>query len=160
MNPPQNARERLGHCGIHKGHMRRNLQHILAHNAAGDADVFGISTVVEEQILAKIAAFLAAEKTYAARRGVRRHHTRAYRQILSSLRADLLYDSGEFVSKNGRRRDHPRMIATLPDLEIGAASQRDLYPHQRLVRRQSRNIDLLDLQVFTAVEHGGGHVPA
>ena len=62
------------------------------------------------------------------------------------------------MAEHRRRRDHARVIAALPDLQIGAAGERDLYAHQRFVGRQARDIDALDLQILAAVEHGGGHV--
>ena len=160
MDSAQNAGQRFDHGRIDEGDMRRNLQHILAHDAPGDADVFGICAVIEKQILAQIAAFLAAKETDAAGRRVRGHYARAHSPILGSFRAHLLDHSGEFMAENRGRSDHSRMITALPNLEIGAASERHFNPHQHFVRRQGGNIDLFDFQVLAAIEHRGGHMPA
>ena len=160
MDSAQNARQGFNHCRIDKGNMRRNLLHILAHNAPGDADVFGICAVIEKQILAQIAAFLAAKETDAAGGRVRGHYARADSPILGSFRADLLDHSGEFMAENRRRGDHSRMVTAFPNLEIGAASEGHFNPHQNFVRCQGGNIDLFDFQVLAAIEHRGGHMPA
>src|SRR4029077_8334967 len=121
VNAPQHTRERLRHSSIHKRHVGRNLQHVLADDTAWDANVLGISAVVEEQILAEVAVLPAAKKAYAARRGVRRHNTRTQRQAVGKLRTHLLHHSGKLMSEDRRRRDHARMVTALPDLEVGSA---------------------------------------
>jgi len=52
------------------------------------------------------------------------------------------------------------VIAALPDLEVGAAGERDLYADQGFVRRQARDVDILDAQILAAIEDGSGHVAA
>jgi hypothetical protein len=74
------------------------------------------------------------------------------------IRANLFDDSGQLVAKDGRRSNHAGVIAALPDLEVGSASERDFHAHQRLVRRQPRNADTFDLQILAAVQYSGDHL--
>ena len=106
----------------------------------------------------EIGAILAAKQANAAGAefdGTTRAPTRS---VSGYFRAQSLDNSGQFVAEHRRRRDHARVVAALPDLEIGAAGERHLHANQRLVRRQARNIDAFDLQILAAVENGGGHV--
>ena len=83
--------------------MLRNHQHILADDSPGNADIFGIGAVVEQQILAQIALPLAAEQAHVARRGIRRNHARADFQAAIYIRAQRFDDAGEFVPEYSRR---------------------------------------------------------
>ena len=40
---------------------------------------------------------------------------------------DFFDHAGQFVSKQGRRDDHARVISTLVDLQVGSAGQSDLH---------------------------------
>ncbi len=84
LDAAQNAGQRLDHGGVEKGDVIGNLQQVLADDAPRDAHVLGVGAVVEEQVLAEIAAILAAKQADAAGSGVGRHDARAHAQRCSA----------------------------------------------------------------------------
>jgi len=52
VNAAEDASERLYHRRIYEGNALRNLQHIFADDSPGNANVFGVGPVVEQQVLA------------------------------------------------------------------------------------------------------------
>src|SRR5882724_2587274 len=56
----QHTRQRLGHGSRFKAHPLRDGEHVQLDDAFGDLDVFGVSTVVEQQVFAKIFLMLGA----------------------------------------------------------------------------------------------------
>ena len=156
MQSAQHAGQRLGHGGVFEADVRRNDQHVGFNDAARDANVFSVGTVVEEEIFAEVLLMLGAVETHLAGRGVEGDDAHAFLEAVDAG-ADLLDDSGQFVAEEGRRDDHAGVIAALVDLEIGAAGQRDLDFDQNLAVTDARNRYFFDLEVFFAVQDGSGH---
>ena len=50
------------------------------------------------------------------------------------------------------------MKSLLPDFEVCAAGQRHFHAHEYFVVGQGGNVDALDFQIFSAVQHGRCHV--
>ncbi len=158
VNSAQDAGQRLDHRRVLKGYMFGNHQHVLANDPSGDADIFGVGSVVKQQILAQIALPLAAEQADVARRGIRRHDARADFQAAIYIRTQRFDDSRKFMPEYSRRDNHSRVVSPLPDFQIGAASQSHLYADQRLIRRELGDIHAFDLQILTAIQNRSGHV--
>ena len=156
MQPAQHAGQRLGHGRVFVGNVRRNGEHVAFHDPPRYTDVLRIGAVVEEQVLAKIFLVLGAEETHAAGRGVQSHHAHSFAETAHS-RADLLDHSRQFVPEQGRRHNHAGVITALVDLQVGAASERDLHFDQDLTFPHAGNGHLLDLYVFLAVQDGSRH---
>ena len=94
----------------------RHLQHIFHNDARGNAHVFGVRSIVEEQIVAEIFLPAAAMVAPQARRGIGRYDTHA--QAPARIRA-LTRDgdfTDHFVTKDRGRLNHFRVIAALPNL--------------------------------------------
>ena len=119
------AGQRLDQRRILIAHMRRESRTCCAATMrAGNADVLGVGAVVEQQILAQIFLAALAEEALAAGRRIGRHHALARRgNFVTSLahRDDV---AGQFVPEQGRRHDHPRVVAAAKDLDVGAAGER------------------------------------
>src|ERR1035441_5283819 len=68
------------------------------------------------------------------------------------------YIAGQLVPKHGRGHNHPGVISTAKDLDIGAARQRHLHSYEDVSAIDYRNGYRLHLQVFFAIKHGSHHV--
>jgi len=66
LDAAQHAGQWFDHGGIEKRNVRRNFQQVLTDDAPRDADIFRVGAIVEEQILAEIAAALTAKQAGAA----------------------------------------------------------------------------------------------
>ena len=98
-----------------------------------------------------------AEKTLVAGGRVGRHHALPNRELRDILahRDDI---AGQLVPEHSRGHDHPGVISTAKDLNIGAARQRHFYSYENVSATNCGNGHRLYLQVFLAVEHGRHHV--
>ena len=152
----ENAGQRLGHRRILKADVGRDDQHVGFNDAAGDADVFGVGSVVEEQIFAEIFLVLGAVEAHLAGGGVEGDDLHALLEAVDAF-ADFLDDSGQFVAKEGGRDDHAGVVAALINLEIGAAGEGDLYFDENLTLLDSRDRYSFNFEIFFAVQDGGGH---
>ena len=139
--------------------MLRDGQHVGVDDAAGNANVFGVSAVVEEQIFAEIFLMLGAVEAGAAGRGVQRDHAHSLAES-ADVGPNFLDHPGQLMPEQRRRHDHARVISPLIDLEVGAAGQSDLHLHQYLTFFQFGDRHLLDFDVLFAIEDGGGHLSA
>jgi hypothetical protein len=92
-----------------------------------------------------------------AGRGVGRHHALPDRKPFDIL-AYRDYIAGQLVPEHRRGNDHPGMISTAKDLDVGAAGQRHLHSYENVSAIDCRNGYRLYLQVFLAVKHGSHHV--
>ena len=97
----KSAGQRLGESGVFKGYMFGNDQRVLGNNARGDADEFGISAVVEEEIFTEIFLGALAEVAVTAGSGVDWDDTIADREILDT-RTDFGDFAGDFVAQSQR----------------------------------------------------------
>src|SRR5262249_49023374 len=103
-----------------------NFEHVFADDAAGDANVFGVRAVVEEEVFAKIGLALAAEKALIAGGGIRGDDAHAFADNAVDGAAFFLDGAGELVAEQGRRLNHALVETLLPDFEVGAAGESDL----------------------------------
>ncbi len=71
---------------------------------------------------------------------------------------DFFDHSGQFMSKQRRRDDHARVIATLVDLQVGAAGQGDLHFDQYFPVAYPRDGHFFNLYVLFAIEDGRCHL--
>ena len=120
MQPPQHARQRLGHGRIFKAHVRRHDQHVGFDNAARHPDIFRVGAVVEQQVLAEIALVLGTVETHAARSGIQGHDAHALLEAAHPV-PDLVDGPRQFVAEQGRGHNHAGMVAALIHLQVGAA---------------------------------------
>jgi hypothetical protein len=135
----------------------RHFQHVLHHDAAGNAHVFSVSAIIEQKIFAKIFLPAAAVKTAQARRGVRRNDAQTDSPPgVNSLpyRSDL---SNHFVAEYRGRLDHLGVIATLPNFEVSTIGESKAHAEQNFVSGEWRDIDFFETQVLAPVQHGGHH---
>ena len=136
----------------------RNLEHIFHGDASGNAQIFGVRAIVEEQIFAEI--FLAAAAMVAAQagRGIGGDHAHAD----APASVDALADGGDFadhfVTEDRGRLNHLRVIAALPDFEVGAVSKSETHAEQDFIGGERGHVDFLDAQIFAAVQNGGVHL--
>ena len=61
------------------------------------------------------------------------------------------------MAKQRRRHDHARVIAAAKDLQIGSAGERRAHANDQLAHGGLGNRNLLDADIFAAVEDGGVH---
>ena len=94
----QHTRQRLDQSRILIGHVGRDLVHIPLHDAVGNADVLGVSAVVEEQVLAEVFDPALAVEAFQAGRRVGGHHALSHTPALDLIpdRDDI---TGEFVAE-------------------------------------------------------------
>src|SRR5580704_5078400 len=159
MHSPEHTGQWLDDGCVQKRDRVGNLKHVLADNAARDADVFSVCAVVEQQIFTEIGLALAAEEALIAGSGIGRYHAHALAHDAIDRAALLLDRTGKLVPKQRRRLNHALVKALLPDLQIGAAGERNFHANQHVIGTQPRNIHALDLDVLRPVENGCGHVP-
>jgi hypothetical protein len=126
-------------------------------NPGGDANVFRVCAVVEQQVFAEVLQTAPAEKTLIARRGIRRNDSIANRKLSYTL-AHRDYIAGQFVPEHSGRDDHTGVIAAAENLNIGPARQRYFHPDEDVSAIDCRNGNPLYLQVFLAVKHGSHHL--
>jgi len=94
----------------------------------GTANVFGVGSVVKEEVFAKIFLVLGAVEAHLARGGVEGDDAHAFLEAVDAG-ADFLDDSGQFVTEKGGWDNHAGVVAALVHLEIRAAGQGDLHFH-------------------------------
>ena len=137
--------------------MTGDRQHVGLDDAARDVNVFGVGSVIEQQVFAEIFLVLRAVEAHAARRRVQRDHTHALLESFD-VGPDLFDDPGQFMAEQRRRHNHAGVVAPLIDLQIGTASQGHLHLDQHFPFIQLGNRHLLDFDVLFAVEDRRCHV--
>ena len=152
----EHAGQRLSHGRVFKADVGRNDEHVGFDDAPRDADVFSVSSVVEEQIFAEIFLMLGAVETHLARRGIQRDHLHALLEAVDAL-ADFFNDSCQLVAEERGRDDHAGVVAALIHLQVGTAGERDLNFDQHLALFDARDRHSFNLEIFFAVQDGGGH---
>src|SRR5437879_6639740 len=101
--------------------MARNLQQVLPNDAAWNAHILRVGTVVEQQILTEVLLAAVAVVTRAAWRRICRQHAQARLPLTGHLWPDGDDFAHQLVPEHGRRRDHSRVVAALPDSQAGPA---------------------------------------
>jgi hypothetical protein len=97
-----------------RGKLSGTIKRILGHDARRDADVFGVSAVIEEQVFTKVFLFADAPEASPARRRIQRHHAHA-RFKAAHTGARLMHHACQLMPEERRRRDHPGMVPTAED---------------------------------------------
>src|SRR5262249_31008339 len=108
--------------------------------------------------LAQVGSALPAEEAFIARGGVRGHDSHTRLKPVFRRSANLFDNPGHLMAEDRRRHNHPRVVTLLPNLEIGAASERDLYFDEKVVGTHSWDWYFFDFYVFAAVQYGRHHV--
>ena len=157
MQSTQHAGQRLNHGRFFVADVLGNRQHVQLNDALGNANVFRISAVVEEQVFAKIFLVFGTVEAGLAGRGIQRHHPHAFFEC-PNARADFFDHTRQLVPEQRRRHDHARMISPLVDLEIGAAGQGHLHLDQHFPVPHPRDGYFLNLYVLFTVEDSGRHL--
>ncbi len=112
-----------------------NQQGVLFDDAGGDADVLGVSAVVEEEVFAEILLAVAAEEADVAGSGVEGDDAVAACEWRYSGPTSTTVPAS-FVAEGDGRLQHHGVVAAAIDLEIGAAGEGCADPdHQFAVRR-------------------------
>ena len=103
-----------------------------------DTDVFGVRSVVEQQIFAQIFQASTAVETLQARSRVRGYDALSgmeSRDIASGLN-DV---AGQFMAEDCGGDDHARVVSAPEHFDVGAAGQRGLHSDQNVVFANLRN---------------------
>src|SRR5262249_19637960 len=108
MQSAKHASQGLNHRSFLTTHMSRYGQHVDISGSARDADVFCISSVVDEAVFAKMLVVGRAVKTALAGARVQRNHPRALLEA-AYARPNFFNDAGEFMPEQRRRDNHSRM---------------------------------------------------
>jgi hypothetical protein len=135
------------------------VQRVAGDDFGGDADEFGIGSVVEEEIFAEILLGALAEIALAAGGRVDRDDTVAEFKIHTFFDAFAQFDdsAGELMAEEGGRLDHLGVVAAAEDFEVGAAGEGYGDFEDEFAGVGARDGNLFDADVFLAVEDGGGH---
>ena len=123
---------------------------VLLGDARGNADVLGISTVVEQQIVTEIRLAALTEPACAARRGVRSHHALSQQRTFHHIAC-------YFMTEESRRHDHLGVIAAAEYFDIGAAGKCRAHTDQHVARLKRGYGHPLHFDMLLAMEHGSGH---
>jgi len=143
--------ERLNHCGFFEANMLGNFEQVLANDAVGDTNKFGVGAVIEQQILAETGLGFAAEEADAAGGGIGGNYAHAGTKDWRNCRADSFDDSGKLVAEEGGRLNHAGVIAAAPDFEVSATGESDFHADEDFVDGDGGDGDTLDAKIFTAM---------
>ena len=166
-----NARKGFDERGIAEIGFRFEAQQVFLDEPLGNDNGLGVSAVQKKQIFAEILLLIAAEETFAARRGIGRDHTVAdfpiptldFGLLAPAKRSedgwtlDFTNNTGEFVAEDGGRHDHFGVVTAFEDLQIRAAGERGFDADADFARFERGRRNVLDLNFFLAVENGGFH---
>src|SRR5581483_1915545 len=134
-----------------------NFVCIPLHNPGWNANVFRVSAVVEQEVLAQILDAAPAEKADLARCGICRNDACSYRESGDFI-SSRDYIPSQFVAEYSGRNNHAGMIPALKYLHVGSARERNLDAHKNLSVPDLGNSHRLYLQVFLAIKNGGHHL--
>ena len=157
MQPAQYAGQGFDHGRFFVGDISGNGEHVGFNNAARNANVFGVSAVIEQQVFAEIFLMFGAVEAHLAGRRIQRHYPHALFEAAYTV-PDFFNHSGKFMSEERRRDNHARVIAALVDLKIGTAGQCDLHLDQHFPIANSRDGYSFNLYVLFAIEDSRCHL--
>src|SRR5579883_221764 len=150
------AGKRLGERGVLEGNSVGNMQCVLFDNARRDADVFGVGSVVEDEVIAEVLLSSLAEVALIARGGVERDDAVANLEI-GDASAHFFDGPGQFVAERDGWLEHFGVVAAAVDFKVSAAGERGCDADDDFARPGGRHREFFDAQVFLTVEHGGCH---
>jgi hypothetical protein len=108
--------------------MPGNFIHIPFDNAGWNPDEFSVRAIVEKKIVAKILVSSLAIEAFEARGGVGSDNSLAGTETGDVIaHGDNI--SGQFMSKQRGRNDHPGVVSTNENLDISTTSKCRLYPY-------------------------------
>ena len=146
------AGERFSEGGVFKRSGGGDGEGVFGDDTGGDADVLGVGSVVEEEILAEVLLAVAAEETDVAGCGVESDD--AVADFEGGYSFAGLYDgSGDLVAEGNGRLQHFGVVAATVDFEIGTAGEGRADPEDQFAGGSLRDGNVLQSQVFLAVEH-------
>jgi len=147
--------ERLGQRGVAKARPRFEPDQMFLHQSRRHHDGFGIGPVEKQEIVTEIFLAPLTEEAIAARRRIRDYDAITDAPIPISefglWTSNLADDTCEFVAKDCRRHDHPRVIAAFEHLQVRAARQRRLNIDANFTGFKRAGRDLLNFDLFLAV---------
>lgn len=149
--------QRLGERRMLKGNPVRDQKGVLLNDPCGDANIFCVSAVIEEKVLAKILLPAKAEKTPVARGRVQGNDA-VPRAKICDPGAHLGYGSRHLVSEWDRRFQHHGVITTPVNLQIGSTGKGRSDTYDQFALLCARGRDLLQTQVFLSVEDRRDHL--
>ena len=127
---------------------------------AGMQGELGVGAVPEEQVVAEVLA-AGRGRSAQAPQGAELATTTLVPALDRDAFPDRLHHPRDLVAEHGGRLEHPRVVAPPIDLDVGATGERRLVAEQDLARARDRDREVLDPDVFLAMEdgrpHGGGH---
>lgn len=116
------AGEGFGEGGVLEGDVVGDEEGVFFDDAGGDADVLGVSTVVEEEIVAEVLLVVEAEEAGVAGGGVEGQDAVADREFCDAV-ADFNDGPGELVTEEAVKGEHLGVVAAAIDFEVSAAGE-------------------------------------
>ena len=151
------AGQGFGESGVFEGNAVGNEQSVLLDDTGWDADVFGVGSVVEEEVFAEILLAVAAEETDVAGGRVEGNDPVAFAEVGDAgarLRRPLRRARGQ----RGWAAQHHGVVAAAVDLQVGAAGQGGADANHQFPGRGLGDRHLLQPKVFLAVQDRGRHL--
>jgi len=153
----EDAGEGFDEGGVEIAEMGGDLVHVALYDAGGDADIFSVGAVIEEEVLAEVFEAAAAIEAVEAGGGV------GGDDALADVEAfDVFADgddvAGEFVAEEGRRDDHFGVITAAKDLDVGATGKGGADADKDIAFLDFGNGDLFHAHLFAPVEHSSLHL--
>jgi len=140
----------LGKSGVLEGHVRGHEQRVLLDDTGGDGDVFGVGSVIKEEVVAEILLTAETEIALVAWSRVEGNHPIADPEI-SDAGADFVNNPGEFVSEWHGQGEHTGVIPTTVNLQIGTTGEGGLNANDDFSRTGYRYREALQAHIFAAV---------
>lgn len=156
LDPEEHTGQRFGHRRGAEVETVRNPMEICPHDSFRNHDGFRVGPIEEEQILTQLLLSPLAWSTSSTRGRVRRHHPITGTPI-GNPGPCLDNHPGQLMTEPAGWREHPRVVATAPDLEIRAAGEGCLDPDTDLATFQGNLGDLPDFQGACAEQIGRLH---
>ena len=99
MQAAQHAGQRFGHGRIFESYVRGDHEHVGFNDATWHANVFGVSAIVEQEILAKVLLMLGAVEAHLAGCGIECDNAHALLKAVDAL-TDFFDHSSQFMRQN------------------------------------------------------------
>jgi hypothetical protein len=122
IKPSQNTRERLGQGSVTVVEVIGNNVRVFSNDAGRNAKIFGVCSVVKQQIFAKIRLAALTKETFLAGSRVGRNHSLSDTELCDTI-SDGYDVSCHLVPEESWRLNHLGVVTAKKDLYIGAARQ-------------------------------------
>src|SRR5262249_39526692 len=129
---------------------------VLFDQPGRDDDGLCIGAIEEEQVIAQILLAFVAMDAAPAGSGI--GHDNSFAD-LPTLRFGVHFGDGpgEFVAKNRRGNDHPRVVSPAKDFQVRSAGQGRFNSNADLTGSQGREIELFNTNMLFAMENSCSH---